>query len=97
MFFGTFFVNSRGDKGTEMPGLTNKNTVLGVLLFKTLQINIMELEGFIFRNNDDDDNEWEQHSWRRSSDPLAANTPWLPLPMMPDYHHLCVHMLPTHP
>ena len=68
-----------------------------MLLFKTLQINIMEVEGFIFRNNDDDDNEWEQHSWRRSSDPLAANTPWLPLLMMPDYHHLRVHMLPTNP
>ena len=52
----------------------------------------MEVEGFIFRNNDDDDNEWEQHSWRRSSDPLAANTPWLPLLMMPDYHHLRAHV-----
>ena len=36
---------------------------------------------------DDDDNEWEEHSWRPTSDPFAANTPRrLPLPMMHDNH-----------
>ena len=43
MIFGTFFVNSRGDKGTEMPGLTNKNTVLGVSFLRHSKLRLWKL------------------------------------------------------